>query len=92
MKTAEHPHGGAWAVQGELHADEAMKIQYDQQRDLLYLSFIDENAKAARTETLGAGVHADFDRDDRLLGIEILEAASALGGRVQFDVALTAGS
>ena len=35
------------------------------------------------------GVHADFDRDGRLLGIEVLDAADVLRHKVQFEVSLT---
>jgi hypothetical protein len=38
------------------------------------------------------GVHADFDRDGRLLGIEVLDAAEVLRHKVQFEVSLTPAS
>jgi Protein of unknown function (DUF2283) len=44
--------------------------------------------KPVRTETITAGVHADFDRQDRLIGLEILDAAETLGHRLQFEVEL----
>ena len=52
-----------------------MKIEYDAFRDLLYLWFGTPGERAAKTETVMPGVHADFDRDGRLLGIEVLDAA-----------------
>ena len=66
-----------------------MKIEYDAVRDLLYLWFGTPGERAARTETVMPGVHADFDRDGRLLGIEVLDAAEVLRHRVQFEVSLT---
>ena len=65
-----------------------MKIEYDSTRDLLYLWLSTPGTKAARTETITAGVHADFDRENRLVGLEILDAAQTLGHRLQFEVEL----
>ena len=65
-----------------------MKIEYDPIRDLLYLWFGTPGEKAARTETVTAGIHADFDRSGRLIGIEVLDAAEVLHQKVQFEVLL----
>ena len=65
-----------------------MKIEYDLVRDLLYIWFAVPGEKAARTETVIAGVHADFDRHDKLVGIEILDASETLRQKVQFEVSL----
>ena len=65
-----------------------MKIEYDVVRDLLYIWFAAPGEKAARTETVTAGVHADFDRHDKLVGIEILDASETLRQKVQFEVSL----
>lgn len=66
-----------------------MKIEYDPVRDLLYIWFGVPGEKAARTETVVPGVHADFDQEGRLLGIEVLDASEVLRHKVQFEVALT---
>ncbi|MGQ9600072.1 MAG: DUF2283 domain-containing protein [Anaerolineae bacterium] len=66
-----------------------MKIEYDAIRDLLYIWFGTPDEKAARTETVVPGVHADFDREGRLLGIEVLDASEVLRHKVQFEVMLT---
>lgn len=66
-----------------------MKIEHDAVRDLLYLWFGTPGERAAKTETVMPSVHADFDRDGRLLGIEVLDAAEVLRHRVQFEVSLT---
>jgi hypothetical protein len=34
------------------------------------------------------GVHADFDRQGRLIGIEVLDATEILGQKIQFEVTL----
>ncbi len=66
-----------------------MKIEYDSSRDLLYVWFGTTGTKSARTETVRPGVHADFDREGRLIGIEVLDAAEILGQKIQFEVTLT---
>ncbi|MGB9777527.1 MAG: DUF2283 domain-containing protein [Anaerolineae bacterium] len=65
-----------------------MKIEYDPVRDLLYIWFATPGEKAARTETVMPGVYADFNREGRLIGIEVLDASEVLQHRVQFEVAL----
>ena len=67
-----------------------MRIEYDSVRDLLYLWLGVPGTKAARTVTLGPGVHADFDKADKLIGLEVLDARDVLGGSVQLEVALPA--
>lgn len=65
-----------------------MKIEYDSARDLLYTWFGLPGERAAKTETVVPGVHADFDREGRLLGIEVLDASEVLRHKVQFEVEL----
>jgi len=69
-----------------------MKIEYDTIRDLLYIWLGAPGEKAAKTETIVPGVHADFDRQGRLVGIEILDASEVLRQKVQFEVALMPSS
>lgn len=69
-----------------------MKIEYDSVRDLLYVWFGVPGEKAARTETVAPGVHADFDRQGRLIGLEVLDASEVLQQKVQFEVTLTPSS
>jgi len=65
-----------------------MKIEYDPERDLLYMWFAEPGEKAARTETITPGVHADFDREGRLVGIEVLDASDVLRSKLSFEVTL----
>ncbi|MEK9136271.1 MAG: DUF2283 domain-containing protein [Bacteroidota bacterium] len=65
-----------------------MRIEYDPDRDLLYIWFGAVGTKAAKTMTLTPGVHADFDKSGKLIGLEVLEATEVLGRKVQFEVAL----
>ena len=65
-----------------------MRIEYDPERDLVYLWFGQPGQKAALTVTVTPGMHADFDREEKLIGIEILDASEILGNKVQFEVEL----
>jgi uncharacterized protein YuzE len=65
-----------------------MKMEYDPLRDLLYLWFGTPGEKAARTEVVAPGVHADFDKQGRLLGIEVLDASAILQQKIQFELSL----
>ena len=66
-----------------------MKIEYDPKRDLLYIWFGSPGKKAARTEAVDAGVHVDFDRDGRLLGLEVLDASVVLDQKFSLEFSLT---
>ncbi len=66
-----------------------MKIEYDPLRDLLYIWFSLPGEKAARTETVTPGVHADFNADGTLIGLEVLDASQVLQNKIQFEVELT---
>ena len=50
-----------------------MKIEFDPQADAAYLELIEGNVE--RSECIQAGVIADFDRQGRLMGIEILHVS-----------------
>jgi uncharacterized protein YuzE len=63
-----------------------VRIEYDPERDLLYIYFASPEVKAAETVTVTPGVHADFDREGRLLGIEVLDAAAILGKEIEFKL------
>lgn len=69
-----------------------MKVGYDATRDLLYVWFASANTRAARTETISPGVHADFDREDHLIGIEVLDAKAIIGDDLRIEFALAAAS
>jgi uncharacterized protein YuzE len=66
-----------------------MKIEYDSGRDLWYIWFSLPGEKAAKTETVAPGVHADFNRQGRLIGFEVLDASEVLRHKVAFEVVLT---
>lgn len=63
-----------------------MKIDYDPARDLLYIYFADPSTKAAETITITPGVHADFDRNKKLIGIEVLDASEIMDRKIEFGL------
>jgi len=63
-----------------------MRIEYDPTRDLLYLYFASADAQAADTVTVAPGVHADFDKDGKLLGIEVIDASEIMGKEIEFKL------
>lgn len=65
-----------------------MKVEYDPDRDLLYIWFSKTGIRAAETTTVVPGVHADLDASGKLIGLEILDATEVLGKKVQFEVVL----
>ncbi len=65
-----------------------MKIEYDSERDLLYIWFSSDEAKSAQTVTIVPGVYADIDVSGKLIGLEVIDAKEILGNKVQFEVSL----
>lgn len=47
-----------------------MRVEYDSARDLLDVWLSVPGTRAARTETLAPGVHADFDAQGKLIGLK----------------------
>jgi len=64
--------------------DSKMKIEYDPERDLLYIYFAEPERKSAETVTIKPGVHADFDKDGKLIGIEVIDASELMGKKIEF--------
>jgi len=67
-----------------------MRIEYDPVRDLLYMYFASLDAKASETITVAPGVHADFGRNGKLLGIEVIDASQIIGKKIEFGLPETA--
>lgn len=63
-----------------------MRFEYDGARDLLYIRFAGTESNVARTETIRPGVHADFDVNDKLMGIEIIDATEIIGSTIEFEL------
>jgi uncharacterized protein YuzE len=71
-----------------------MKLEYDPVRDLLYIYFAEPSVKAAKTVTVVPGVHADFSSEDKLIGIEVIDASEVMGRKIEFTLpeVLTSGT
>lgn len=63
-----------------------MKIEYDSERDLLYIWFTEVSKKSAETVTVKPGVFADFDREGKLIGIEVIDATEVVGKKIEFTL------
>jgi len=63
-----------------------VRIEYDPVRDLLYVYFAEPMTKSAKTVIISPGVYADFDKEDRLIGIEIIDASEVIGGKIEFKL------
>ncbi len=63
-----------------------MKIEYDHERDLLYIYFSDPEKKSLETVTIRPGVFADFDKEGKLIGIEVLDASTIMGKKIEFQL------
>ncbi len=66
-----------------------MKIEYDPEKDLLYLYFAEPGKKAAKTVTIVPGVHADFDNENKIVGLEIIDASEIVGKQIEFKLPQT---
>jgi uncharacterized protein YuzE len=49
-----------------------MRIQYDREADALYIQM--QEKKVTKTKEVEEGLLVDFDEEDKLIGIEILDA------------------
>jgi len=63
-----------------------MKLEYDPIRDLLYIYFAESSIKAAKTVTVVPGVHADFNVEGKLIGIEVIDASEVMGRKIEFTL------
>ena len=63
-----------------------MKIECDGKRDLLYIYFQSSDKKSAKTMIIVPGVNADFDKENKLVGLEILDASEMIEETIEFDL------
>ncbi|MCS3628922.1 DUF2283 domain-containing protein [Salinibacter ruber] len=75
-----------------------MNVECDPTRDVLCPWLATPGTTAASTTVVSPGVHADFDQEGTMIGLEVLDASDVLEDNVQFEVGLdlpqhtTAGS
>lgn len=58
-----------------------MRITYDSKADALYIRFIETTVT---TEHVAEGIAIDYDSENRLAGIEILDASKRFGSKDVF--------
>lgn len=63
-----------------------MKVKYDKEVDVLYLSFSEEKIKESDEEK--PGIILDYDNQGLIVGIEILNASRRMGNpaKVEYEV------
>ncbi len=64
-----------------------MKIRYDKEVDILYVSFLD--SQIAESDEQKPGIIIDYDVNDNIVGIEVLNASEKIGqpGNVTYEFA-----
>lgn len=55
-------------------------------RETCYIYFAEPEKKSADAVTIKPGVHADFDKDGKLIGIELIDAKEILGKKIEFEL------
>ena len=55
-----------------------MRTSYDPEADALFVWFVPEGARVARTEEVAPGIILDFDESDRVIGIEVLDVSERM--------------
>jgi len=53
-----------------------VEIKYDKEVDALYIRFLKE--KVYDSEEIAAGIVADYTRDNKIVGVEVLNASKQL--------------
>ena len=64
-----------------------MRIKYDKENDILYLSFLDN--KIIESDEQKPGIIIDYDENDNMVGLEILNATEKIGkpGNITYEFA-----
>jgi len=64
-----------------------MKIKYDKEVDILYVSFLEN--EIMESDEQEPGIIMDYDKDGNIVGLEILNASDKIGkpGNVIYEVA-----
>ena len=55
-----------------------MRTTYDPEADAMFLSLGPEGMTSARTEEVAPGIMLDFDKDGRVIGIEVLDVSDRM--------------
>jgi uncharacterized protein YuzE len=64
-----------------------MKIRYDKETDILYVSFL--NNEVLESDEQKPGIIMDYDKDGNIVGFEILNASDKIGkpGNIIYEFA-----
>jgi uncharacterized protein YuzE len=65
-----------------------MKVKYDREQDILYISFSDEAIHESDEEK--KGIILDYTAEGQIVGIEVLNASKRVGNpsKIEYEVAL----
>jgi uncharacterized protein YuzE len=67
-----------------------MKIRYDAEVDILYIRL--REGKIEESDEITPEIVADYDKDGKIMGLEILDASEVLGGReMRVELAVAGG-
>ncbi len=55
-----------------------MRVKYDEEADALYIELV-EDAKVVRTVHLSHDIALDFGPEEKLIGVEVLDAKTTMG-------------
>lgn len=69
-----------------------MKFEYDKEKDLLYVYFRKPGIPVIHTETIVPGVYVDFDDEDKVIGLEVLDASQFIDQKIEFELPLLKAS
>lgn len=66
-----------------------MKVEYDKEADAayIYVKYPIKSGEAKKTIELNENIILDFDKEEHLLGIEVLDASKVLGKRAIVEAA-----
>ena len=59
-----------------------MKIEYDKDVDAAYIYLTDSKIKSAKTVELNENIILDYDREGKIIGVEVLQASVVLSKKV----------
>ncbi len=64
-----------------------MKIKYDKENDVLYIRFT--NNAVVESDSEKPGIILDYDNDENIVGIEVLNASEKMEGplKMEYEVA-----
>ena len=59
-----------------------MRIEYDKDVDAAYIYLTDARVKSVKTVELNENIILDYDREGKIIGVEVLQASVVLSKKV----------